>query len=163
MDKICIVSLNTRGLSNDAKRKEVFHFLKQNECDIACLQECHSEDENEEIWSKGWGGLNFWSHGNSQARGVAILIHPQARNLKVLDCCKDKEGRWIMIKTQNENKEMLIVNIYGPNDDNPEFFRNIAEAIVKMQCPEVILIGDYNLVMNPLLDRKNGKRYKPNS
>ena len=81
MDKCNVVSLNVRGLGNDVKRKEVFHYFRKKKVDIICLQETHAEAESLELYSKQWAcGKCFLSCGNSKSRGVAILINNDIKN-----------------------------------------------------------------------------------
>lgn len=39
--------------------------------------------------------------------------------------------------------------IYGPNEDNPSFYNMVSEAISNFKNDNVILVGDFNLVLNP--------------
>lgn len=51
---------------------------------------------------------------------------------------------------------VTLVNIYGPNYDDPIFFNNL---IMKLATIEGLCIvgGDFNLVLNPLIDRCSPK------
>lgn len=51
---------------------------------------------------------------------------------------------------------VTLVNLYGPNFDNPIFINNLILklATVKGQC---IVGGEFNLVLNPLLDHSSPK------
>ena len=70
MDKIKIVSLNARGLREEKKIHAIFHYLRKNNCDIACLQETHSTINDEKLWQNEWGGEILFNHGtNNQKRG----------------------------------------------------------------------------------------------
>ena len=68
-----IVTQNVRGLRNYEKRKSVIYFLKQ-KADVICLQETHSEKDDEQRWEIEFGGDIYWSHGTTASKGVAILI-----------------------------------------------------------------------------------------
>ena len=48
--KISLLSLNVRGLRNKVKRRSIFSFLKDQNCDIFFLQETFSEPKDESIW-----------------------------------------------------------------------------------------------------------------
>ena len=52
-------------------------------------------------------------------------------------------------------KKITLLNIYGPNNDNPSFFLNILKTIEEFQNDEYIICGDFNLVLNQDLDTKN--------
>ena len=55
-----------------------------------------------------------------------------------------------------DNKILTLVNIYAPNNDNPTFFQNLLDRILSFECEEVIMGGDFNLVMDVQKDKKGG-------
>ena len=71
-----IVSLNVRGIRDQAKRMSIFSYLKDQKASFHFLQETFSEISDESIWKKEWGGNIIFSHGSHQSRGVCILIEP---------------------------------------------------------------------------------------
>ena len=52
--------------------------------------------------------------------------------------------------------DVLLVNIYVPNRDDPNFYINLSENIAKLKIPNLILVGDWNLVLT--IDYYNYKR-----
>ena len=67
--------MNARGLGDDKKRVQVFSWLHNKSADIFFLQETHSIVASENKWKDDWGNNNvFFSHGTSNAKGVAILF-----------------------------------------------------------------------------------------
>ena len=73
IDRLKICSLNTRGIANDLKHRKIFRFVKVESPDVVFLQETHSVKDKMHIWTKEWGNSCYYSHGNPNARGVAIL------------------------------------------------------------------------------------------
>ena len=63
----------------------------------------------------------IFAHGLTNARGVAILICTEL-DVKIIHTIKDHEGRWILTKIRFQNMEIILGNIYAPNDDQPSFF-----------------------------------------
>ena len=53
---------------------------------------------------------------------------------------------------------LTLVNIYAPDNDNPTFFQNLLDQILSFECEEVIMKGDFNLVMDVQKDKKRRKR-----
>ena len=49
---------------------------------------------------------------------------------------------------------MSLAAIYAPNSDNPEYFQGIGKLLRDRQENKII-IGDFNLTLNPEIDRKN--------
>ena len=94
--KISLLSLNVRGLRNQVKRRSIFSFLKDQNCDIFLFQETFSEPKDESIWKSEWGGAIFFSHGSTHSKGVSILINP-LRTLNVEATGKDPDGRIVSV------------------------------------------------------------------
>ena len=54
------------------------------------------------------------------------------------------------------NQRLTLINLYGPNTDNPNFFKKISTYINDIGNTEIIICGDYNWI-NPELDYYNYK------
>ena len=63
-----------------------------------------------------------------------------------------------MVHISTMKMDVLLVNIYGPNRDDPYFYTNLKKIIAKLKIPKLILAGDWNLVLDPTLDYCNYKR-----
>ena len=46
----------------------------------------------------------------------------------------------------------MIVSLYGPNRDNPEFYAELEERISEAGFENLIIGGDWNLVLDFTLD-----------
>ena len=55
-----------------------------------------------------------------------------------------------------DNNILTLVNIYAPNNDNATFSQNLLDQILSFECEEIILGGDFNLVMDVQKDKKGG-------
>ena len=70
-----IATYNCNGLANVSKINEVFTWLKdKNNIQMICVQETHSNLENELKWKSEWGGDMYFSHGTTNSRGVMIMF-----------------------------------------------------------------------------------------
>ena len=45
---------------------------------------------------------------------------------------------------------------YAPNDDDPSFFLNFFDHLNDFKCDEVVMGGDFNLVLGLDIDNKGG-------
>ena len=54
-----------------------------------------------------------------------------------------------------EDKEVTLVNIYGPNNDNPQFYEQMKQKIEEFQNVHVIICGDWNMIMDVEMDSFN--------
>ena len=153
-----IATVNVRGLRNAKKRKEMFVFFKKSEYDVICIQESHSNDQDEEIWSNEWGNKIIYSHGTTEAKGVAILINPKCKaQITVNKTTSDNDGRLLIVNINIGEKKILVANLYAPNEDNPEFFEKAFSLIAAHDQADQIIVGDFNLVLDPKKDSYNRK------
>ena len=74
LNNIQINCFNCRGLRNHLKRNNIFNWLRTSHPGICLLQESHSVETDEQKWQKEWGGKIYYSHGEFNARVVAIMI-----------------------------------------------------------------------------------------
>ena len=159
-----ICSLNARGLNDRRKRKAVFqHLRNMKDTDLFLIQEAHVKDlEQSKLWKSEWGGQMYSSYGESNSKGVMTMVHPNSDiKLRKLDC--DTEGRILCCEVKIADKLLVLCNIYAPNDDNPGYFRNVIRMVDRCQqstpaVDGVIIGGDFNLVLEPELDRLNSLR-----
>jgi exonuclease III len=145
-----------RGLKTDLrKRKKIFFdFNQKYSSDIIFLQETHSTPQIETEWNRDWDGQIFYSHGTSRSRGTAILIQRHLVD-KVIEVSKDTDGRFVIIVI-----EYTLINIYAPTqlDENEQimFLHTLRDELVLHEYENIILGGDFNIVLNPCMDKKGG-------
>ena len=140
----------------DKNRKKLFKFLKNTEGNVFLLQEMYSTPEDKQEWELQWNEKIFFQHGDRCSKGVAILLN-KCRELDVKVLYKDQEGRIIIIELESEQYQFAIANIYAPNIDNPAFFVQTFTEIEKSDMADKIIGRDFNLTLNPEVDRKNCK------
>lgn len=70
---------------------------------------------------------------------------------------RDREGRFIILELAIGEFRILLVNVYGPNEDSPSFYVKLFDLIDKREIPSMLLAGDFNVSMDPELDLLNNK------
>ena len=73
----------------------------------------------------------------------------------------DPQGRYIILKAKIKDKMYVLINIYASNKDTCiiKFLNMLLIALRKENQDEeenIILGGDFNCPLNPLLDKKGG-------
>ena len=58
----------------------------------------------------------------SKRKLIAILISDKI-DLKIKKITRDKKGHYIMIKGSIQEEDIIIVNIYAPNIEAPQYIR----------------------------------------
>ena len=51
----------------------------------------------------------------------------------------------------------MLVSLYGPKRDEPEFYNTLKEKIMELDNPNVIMAGDWNMVLDTFKDYQNYK------
>ena len=157
MADLHVLSYNTQGLQGIEKRVDIFEYLKNMRQDIYCLQDTHYIKENEINVIDQWGNSNcIFSNFKSNARGVAIFFNKDL-DYKIHRKIIDENGNFIILDLNVHNQRLSLINLYGPNKDNPDFFKIISNYIDEIGNTDIIICGDYNCVLNPDLDYYNYK------
>ncbi len=116
---------------------------------IIFLQETHSSINDETFWKNQWGEHAWFSSYSSNSRGVAILIrNPIAPVVQSL--YSDPNGRFLIILISFNGLSLLLVNVYAPNNDDPDFFLELFAKIDQFNYTSLIVGGDFNAVLGPL-------------
>ena len=155
-NSIKVSSANCQGLQNKEKRQDVVSYFRDMDINIVCLQDTHWTDKDLQNIRNLWGGECFIHGVRTNSRGVAILIKNNFE-YEVLECNKDKDGNFLQLLLKMSSFKLNLMTIYGPNNDNPDFFKLIQDTIDKTDADYSIVCGDFNLVLNPLIDAQNYK------
>lgn len=151
-----INTYNVRGLSDNNKRQHIFRYISENQNTISLLQETHSTPNTAKKWELEWEGQSYFSGQQSNKEGVAILIH-KSFNGTVSNFTEIIPGRMISLNIAINNWEFTILNIYGPNTDNGEYFKTLVKQLSKDEVNNYIIGGDFNTVIDIHYDKKNGR------
>ena len=119
--------------------------------DIVCLQETHSISIDEfKNWFNSTSYKCISSPGTARSCGVGILI---SRNFDILQQWRDQNGRYVVAELSRQNFTFRIHCLYGPNENSTRenFFGSICPTVDPI-LPNFFL-GDFNTVINPVLDR----------
>ena len=119
------------------------------------LQEVHSTENTNHVWSAEWGYQTIFSANKSNKAGVCILFNNNF-NLQIEKLFIDPSGRFIICDIKANEKCLTLANIYAPNEDDQAFFLDFFEHVTDFECYDVIIGGDYNLVLDTEKDKKGG-------
>lgn len=101
-----------------------------------------------------WQGQVITASFSSHSREVAILIHKSVP-FQVTDINADIGGRYIIIQGTLLGEQLNLINVYGPNIDDQLFYNNLFLNISSLRG-NIIMGGDFNCTLNPLVDRSSG-------
>ena len=75
---------------------------------------------------------------------------------KINDVKRDRNGNVILVSFSVKDKDILLVSVYGLNRDTPAFYEELTQ-MVKEHQNNIIIVGDWNLMLDPQLDSYNYK------
>lgn len=150
-----ISSFNVNGMAQGKKRKAIFDKLTESK-GIVFMQETHSTPETENKWKEEWSGKIFFSHGSSNSKGVCILLPPSI-DFNIEDKYMDNDGRVIILKIKINTELFILCNVYAPTRDHKseqiKFIKELKNYLTIYQNHNIIIGGDFNLYLNPKLDK----------
>lgn len=154
MSTIKIISANCQGLHDSKKRKDIFQYYRQLDCNILCLQDTHFTNDMEDNIRNEWGYDAVFSSFTSQSRGVAILLNNNF-DFKIHKKVTDDSGNFIALDINIGDQRVCLISVYGPNDDTPLFYDELSKVVMDIGINDIIIVGDFNLVMNAEIDYYN--------
>ena len=158
MPKYKFVTWNVKGLGRLVKRKQILEYLNKQRADIIFLQETHLLPVDHDRLKSGWVGKVFHSSYTTNSRGVAILIR---KNVPFMleETKSDSNGRFILVKGLLDQTEVVLLNSYCPNHDDPKFINDITLILSQFNIP-TFWGGDFNCILDPKLDRSSHAAYR---
>ena len=139
-----MLSANCQGLRDKGKRYDVLTYMKSLNPNILCLQDTHLTKDDISSIKKLWNGECLIHGTKTNSRGVAILIN-SGFEYKILKTEVDVLGNYIIVQLNMCGLNILLLNIYSPNTDKPEFHEEIKDKIDNADFDHVIICGDLNL------------------
>ena len=149
-----LISVNTQGLRNVHRRQTFFNLIKQQKY-IIFFQETHwTDDLNSEILRE-WGGTIVFNNFEPNARGTAILFHPNFDYQNHNTTC-DSQGRTIQVVIEHADHKFNLIKTYAPrtNTERKYYFTTLSNFLSATE--ENILGGDFNFICNNKLDKLGG-------
>lgn len=111
--------------------------------------------EKQDLWTTKWGYTDFFSSFSSTKAGVGILFNNNFE-LQIMKNYIYLSGLYIICDLMANRKLLTLVNVYPPNDDDPNFFKTLADHMEDFQKDEIIIGGDFNTVLDVQKDKKGG-------
>ena len=135
-------------------------YIKNLNADVMLLQETHLLRTEHGKLSRPWIGQIFHSQFNCKTRGTAILIRKNVQ-FTPSNIITDPEGRYTIISGILYQKPVILASIYAPNWDDHSFFNKVLTLIPNLDSHTLILGGDLNCVIDPVLDRSSSRIIPP--
>lgn len=136
-------------------RSKVFSHISKQKVDIVYLQETHLLPKDHcRLGRGGFSRIYHSKFASNKSRGTAILIHRDVffEETKVI---ADKDGRFVIVQWRLFSVPVVLVSLYAPNWDDVKFFSDLFARLPDPNTHQLILGGDFNCVLHPVLDRSS--------
>ena len=155
VETLKVLSANVRGLSDPHKQYDTVDYIKNMNPDVVCLIDTHLLDNAINQLRKIWQG-DIINHGyKSNARGITVLLG-KGFEYEISNINKSMDNILSMdIALSKGSIKLRLIVIYGPNKDEPMFFDSIQEEIESSNQDYNIICGDFNIVLDPVVDSLN--------
>ena len=141
-----VSTLGTRNSKSFLKVEGVTSFKH----DVIILCDIRMKDKEMEI--KRMFGLNknacykLYCNSSQESRGVAIAIKSRIAH-DILETFKSVDNNILLLKIRLNGVLCTLGAIYGPNENNPEFYLNLKDKVNSWNLP-FILGGDFNTILD---------------
>lgn len=149
------MTLNRKGLNNPIKVKRLSDWLTKERPNFVFLQETHQKRNDVSLLKSNWFQYQFYAGGSSKARRVAIAISKEIQ-VQTPIILRDPRGRYIFGKCVIDDTLYTLASIYAPNSGQIDFLKHALESLVMFQSGELLIGGDFNKVLDNLLDKTHG-------
>ncbi|XP_048058480.1 uncharacterized protein LOC125275519 [Megalobrama amblycephala] len=151
---IHFVTWNVNGL----KRKKDEKFQKLQNADVVFFQETHIGVGDENIIE----GLKnewhvFYTTFTSQ-KGTAILVRKRL-DFECISDEKDNCGAYVVLRCKLEGQLYTLVSVYNHEKDT-KTLEQLSRYLQSMTTGLLVIGGDFNMVLNPFIDKDNSKVVK---
>lgn len=151
-NSVQLISWNVNGISNKTKKYSIISHLKSLSCDLAMIQETHTNVLESAKLRQGWVGQVYSAPGNGASRGVATLISKKI-SFKLVKQIADKDGRYLILFGLLQSEKCVLVNIYAPNTGQSTFLSKLNLMLAEFAEYPILMGGDFNAVSNAVVDR----------
>uniref|UniRef100_A0A6I8S7H8 Reverse transcriptase domain-containing protein n=1 Tax=Xenopus tropicalis TaxID=8364 RepID=A0A6I8S7H8_XENTR len=152
-----VLSYNVNGINEPVKRAQILRECMKSKAMIVMLQETHfKEKHTPKIAIKTYPQVYMSNNPIKKATGVLTLIHKDLPFIHT-DTLSDNEGRFLLIKGKLVDQMCTVANVYVPNSGQIPYLKQFLKILENFSKGSIILGGDFNMVLNPLVDSSSKK------
>ena len=147
-----ITSINTAGMRNRQRRRQILDNIWNSGNDITFLQETHITPDLYDETKQLWPGKILFSPGKENTDGTAICFRD--KNAITNNTITDQNGNYQILDTDINGHKLTLTNIYALSGGNIKrqkeretLWKKISDTLKDNTTPDIIhvLAGDFNM------------------
>jgi exonuclease III len=163
--QLSILAQNCNSLNvtciNDICCKKILNIINHN-ASIVFLSDIRLGAKANVVMDQFRLHYRMFANSTLSRRGVAILIKNNL-DFTMVNQYKDTDQNILLLKCKINGTELILGSVYGPNTDNQQFFAELETQISNLNCPRVLLGGDWNTTPSYLAPDINPDVYNMNA
>uniref|UniRef100_A0A803JEZ2 Reverse transcriptase domain-containing protein n=1 Tax=Xenopus tropicalis TaxID=8364 RepID=A0A803JEZ2_XENTR len=161
MTDIRIGSINAKGLNTPIKRYNLMRDMRRLKVQIMLIQETHFKKKQTPLLRfRGFSTAVTSTPYVNKSRGVMILI-ADSLGFTLTMSHSDNLGRFLFLKGLINGTTYTIASIYLPPTEQHTALTEALQALSEFEEGTVILGGDLNITLEPILDSSTGRSSIP--
>jgi len=140
-------SLNVSSLNRNTYTKTT--AISNLGADIVFLSDMRLNNKHKKIVDIFRTDYRLFYNSSKAKRGVGILVK-NSINITIINTFQDAEENILLLHCTLNNNEIVLGAIYGPNDNNMDFFRDLNRGLSSFPRIPIMLGGDWNATMSAL-------------
>ena len=148
---------NVNGICDDGKRAEVENALRDLNYDLIFLLDTRlgEKKQKSQLQKEKW--KPYFSGNRQGKRGIKAFLNPNSP-IKVKKFHSDPQGNFLILECIIQDTPTVVTGIYGPNDDDTDWWTRLHNKIELLRYQNVIMGGDTNIILDHEKDSKGYKR-----
>lgn len=147
-----LATWNVNGLGDKIKRSIVLQYIHRHQFDLLLLQETHLKGNSCAALDRKGYKMIAHSGFTTSSRGTGILLHKSCPYV-IQQIWTDPHGRFAAWSGQWEGRVLNVVSVYAPPGLQRLALTDIGKLLLDLPVGTLIVGGDFNLVLDDLLDR----------
>ncbi len=145
---------NLNGGNEFNKRNATIKRMKSYEADLFALINTRFAQHTQTDICRFEEYLTFFAGNSSNSRGITVYVNPAA-DIQINNTISDEEGNYLLLEAKLGEIPTLLISVYGPNQDSPEFWINLFTKADELNYEHVLYLGDLNVTLDPKMDNYN--------
>ena len=150
--EFALLTCNVNGLNTQSKREELLTDLILRKIDIAVVTDSRLNENTvnqlrqNDNYNCISNVLEVTEEDRRQTTSRGVMILWKAKGLiSISELFRSTDGNLLIAQCNLDDKQILIVGIYGPNADTPSFYDRLEEKLEEFSHDRVVICGDFNV------------------